>query len=88
MILPSKKFQSVPYLYLKMKNNTGNMNGKNQKNRTLPMSFIVRIYRFIEDGPQGMVGVVETVANSEEKQFTGIKELGDILAGAHERYQK
>jgi len=46
------------------------------------MSFIVRIYRFTGDDPEGIVGVVETVANSEEKQFTGIQELGEILAGA------
>ena len=41
------------------------------------MSFIVRIYRFSEDGPAGMVGA-----------FTGIQELGEILAGAVKNKQK
>lgn len=58
------------------------------KCRKLPMSFIVRIYRFTEDWPEGMVGVVETVANGEEKQFTGIRELGEILAGAGKRSKR
>lgn len=44
------------------------------------MSFIVRIYRFTEEGPQGMVGVVEIVGSDEERGFTGIQELGEILA--------
>jgi hypothetical protein len=57
-------------------------------NRKLPMSFIVRIYRYTQDGPEGMVGVVETVANGEEKQFTGIRELGEILAGAGRRAKR
>jgi len=52
------------------------------------MSFIVRIYRFNEDGPKGMVGVVETVPNGEEKQFTGIHELGEILAGTGRRNKR
>jgi hypothetical protein len=65
-----------------MRNNAGSMKRKDAKSRKLPMSFIVRIYRFSEDGPEGMVGVVETVANGKEKQFTGIRELGEILAGA------
>lgn len=52
------------------------------------MSFIVRIYRFTDDGPEGMVGVVETVANGEEKQFTGIQELGRILAGVGKRNKR
>lgn len=52
------------------------------------MSFIIRIYRFTGDGPEGMVGVVETVANSEEKQFTGIQELGEILADAGKRNKR
>ena len=56
------------------------------KCRKLPISFIVRIYRFTEDGPEGMVGVVETVGNGEERGFNGIQELGEILAGA-EKYR-
>ena len=66
----------------------GNMKKKDAKSRKLPMSFIVRIYRFTEDGPEGMVGVVETVPNGEEKQFTGIQELGEILAGAGKRNKR
>jgi hypothetical protein len=66
----------------------GNMKGKDAKSRKLPKSFIVRIYRFTEDGPEGMVGVVETVANGEEKQFTGIQELGEILADAGKRNKR
>jgi hypothetical protein len=69
-----------------MRNNTSNMKGKNMKCRKLPMSFIVRIYRFTEDGPEGMVGVVETVGNGEERGFNGIQELGEILSGA-EKYR-
>ena len=65
-----------------------NMKRKDAKSRKLPMSFIVRIYRFIEDGPEGMVGVVETVPNGEEKQFTGIQELGKIIAGAGKRNKR
>jgi hypothetical protein len=52
------------------------------------MSFIVRIYRFTDGGPEGMVGVVETVANGEEKQFNGIRELGEILAAASKKYKR
>ncbi len=52
------------------------------------MSFIVRIYRFTQDGPEGMVGVVETVANNEAKQFAGIRELGEILACAGNRSKR
>lgn len=52
------------------------------------MSFIVRIYRFTEDGPEGMVGVVETVGKREEKTFTGIQELGEILADAGKRNKR
>jgi UDP:flavonoid glycosyltransferase YjiC (YdhE family) len=37
-----------------MRNNTDNMNGKCAKTSKLPMSFIVRIYRFTDDGPEGM----------------------------------
>lgn len=64
------------------------MKRKNAKSRKLPLSFIVRIYRFTEDGPEGMVGVVETVANGEEKQFNGMRELGQILAGAGKRHKR
>ena len=51
------------------------------------MNFIVRIYRFTKDGSEGMVGVVEAVANGEEKGFTGIRGLGEILAGAGKRHK-
>jgi hypothetical protein len=71
-----------------MRNSTGNMNSKNSKSRKLPLSFIVRIYRFTDGGPEGMVGVVETVENGEEKQFTGIRELGEILAVASKKYKR
>ena len=55
------------------------MKRNNAKTDNLPMSFIVRIYRFTGDGPGGMEGVVETVANGEERGFTGIEELWEIL---------
>jgi len=55
------------------------MKRKNAKNNNLPMSFIIRIYRFTGEGPEGIVGVVETVGNGEEKGFTGMEELWDIL---------
>jgi hypothetical protein len=64
------------------------MKRKDAKSRKLPMNFIVRIYRFTKDGPEGMVGVVEAVANGEEKVFTGIRELGEILAGAGKRHKR
>lgn len=64
------------------------MKRKDAKSRKLPMSFIVRIYRFTADGPEGMVGVVETVADGEEKQFNGIGELGEILAGDGKRHKR
>ena len=43
------------------------------------MSFIVRVYRFSGEEPEGMVGVVETVGTGEERGFTGIEELWEIL---------
>jgi hypothetical protein len=55
------------------------MKRKNTKYDRLPMSFIVRIYRFTGEGPEGMVGVVETVGNEGEMGFTGIEELWEIL---------
>jgi hypothetical protein len=70
-----------------MRNNRYNMKRRNAKSRKLPMSFIVRIYRFSEDGPAGIVGVVETVGKQEEKAFTGIQELGEILAGAGKKHK-
>jgi hypothetical protein len=63
------------------------MKRKDAKNWKLPMNFIVRIYRFSGDGPEGMVGVVETVENGDEKGFTGIRELGEILAAAGKRHK-
>jgi hypothetical protein len=55
------------------------MKRKSAKNQKLPISFIVRVYRFTGDGPEGMVGVVESVGDGEERGFTGIEELWAIL---------
>jgi hypothetical protein len=66
----------------------GNMKKKDAKSQNFPISFIVRIYRFTEDGPEGMVGIVETVANGKGKRFTGIQELGEILIGADKKSQR
>jgi hypothetical protein len=55
---------------------------KKMKKNSLPISFIVRVYRFGDDGPKGMV---ETVGKGEEKGFTGIEELWEILASAGRR---
>jgi hypothetical protein len=66
----------------------GNMKKKDAKSQNFPISFIVRIYRFTEDGPEGMVGVVETVANGKGKRFTGIQELGESLAGTSKRNKR
>jgi hypothetical protein len=61
------------------------MKMKSTKNHKLPMSFIVRVYRFVGEGPEGIVGVVETVGDGEERGFTGIEELWEILASAGKR---
>jgi hypothetical protein len=58
------------------------MKRKNAKNDKLPMNFIVRIYRFHGEGPEGMAGLVETVGNGVERRFTGIEELWEILASS------
>ena len=63
------------------------MKREDARSPKLPMNFIVRIYRITGDGPESMVGIVETVANGEEKGFTGIRELGEILAGAGKRHK-
>lgn len=47
----------------------------------LPLSFIVRIYRFPGDAQKDLVGVVEAVGVDGEKGFTGIDELWAILKG-------
>jgi hypothetical protein len=57
------------------------MKSNRVKNDKLPKSFIVRIYRFAKDRPEGTVGVVETVGVDGEKGFTGIDELWAILKG-------
>ena len=61
------------------------MKRKNAKNDKLQLSFIVRIYRFTGDGPEGIIGVVESVGAGEERGFTGIEELWEILASAGKR---
>jgi hypothetical protein len=61
------------------------MKMKSTKNQKLPMSFIVRVYRFVGEGPEGIVGVVETVGDGGERGFTGIEELWEILASAGKR---
>jgi hypothetical protein len=48
-------------------------------NDKLPVTFIVRIYRFPSDTQQEMIGVVETVGNEGEKGFSGIDDLWTIL---------
>jgi hypothetical protein len=55
------------------------MKSKSTKNQKLPISFIVRVYRFTGDGTEGIVGVVESVGDGGERGFTGIGELWEIL---------
>jgi len=62
-----------------------NMKRNKDKNQKLPMSFIVRIYRFTGEGTDGMAGVVEAVGDGEERGFTGIEELWEILVSAGKR---
>jgi hypothetical protein len=61
------------------------MKSKNTNILKLPLSFIVRVYRFNGEESEEMVGIVETVGNGEERGFTGIEELWDILASAGKR---
>lgn len=55
------------------------MKRKEEINDKLPSTFIVRIYRFLSETQEEMVGVVETVGVEEEKGFTSIDELWSIL---------
>jgi hypothetical protein len=58
------------------------MKKNSARKQDLPKSFIVRVYRFTGQGPDGMAGVVETVGDGGERGFTGIEELWEILASA------
>ena len=61
------------------------MKRKSARNHDLPMSYIVRVYRFLDEEPAGIVGIVEAVGEGEEKGFNGMEELWEILASASKR---
>ena len=43
-------------------------------------NYVVRIYRRNRGNPQNLVGIVEIVANQEEKPFANFEELQSILS--------
>ena len=47
--------------------------------KSFPANYVVRIYRFDENNPRHLVGVVEEVGVKGKKAFTNYDELWDIL---------
>lgn len=45
-------------------------------------SYVVRIYRRDRDNPHNLVGLVEIVADQEERPFGNFEELQNILCNA------
>jgi hypothetical protein len=48
-------------------------------------SYIIRIYRYEKDNPDGLVGLVEEVGIGRRRGFTSIEELWKILNSARKR---
>jgi hypothetical protein len=46
----------------------------------LPNNYIVRIYRFEEENPKGLVGIVEEAGVDGNRAFRDLEELWEILS--------
>lgn len=55
------------------------MRRKKEINDGLPITIIVRIYRFPGDAGKELAGVVEKAGSEAEKGFNGFDELWEIL---------
>ena len=49
-------------------------------------TFVVRVYRHLDEDGREMIGVVEVVGEEEKKSFTSVDEMVEIITGSqHEK---